>query len=72
VGATVFALLAVFIVAAELFGEYFVLNPGVLAAAAAGFAVMCAGPVALSVTAPATVETDAGLPEKAGTVRDES
>jgi hypothetical protein len=53
-----------------LFGEYFVLNPAVLAGAAAGFAVMCAGVVVLSVTAPATVEGDAGLAEKAGTVRD--
>jgi hypothetical protein len=55
-----------------LFGEYFVLSPGVLAAAAAGFAVMCAGVVVLSVTAPATVEGDVGLVEKAATVRDES
>jgi hypothetical protein len=49
-----------------------VLSPGVLAAAAAGFAVMCAGVVVLSVTAPATVEGDVGLVEKAATVRDES
>ena len=42
-----------------LFGEYFVLNPAVLAAAAAGFLVMCAGVVVLSLTAPATVEGDA-------------
>jgi hypothetical protein len=55
-----------------LFGEYFVLSSGVLAAAAAGFAVMCAGVVVLSVTAPATVEGDVGLVEKAATVRDES
>ena len=55
-----------------LFGEYFVLNPAVLAAAAAGFVVMCAGVVVLSVTAPATVEGDVGLVEKAATVRDES
>ena len=53
-----------------LFGEYFVLNPAVLAAAAAGFLVMCAGVVVLSVTAPATVETDAGQTEQAATVRD--
>ncbi len=55
-----------------LFGEYFVINPGVLAAAAAGFAVMCAGVVVLSVTAPATVEGDVGLAGHAATVRDES
>jgi hypothetical protein len=55
-----------------LFGEYFVLNPAVLTAAAAGFAVMCVGVVVLSVTAPATVEGDAGRPEQAATVRDES
>ena len=41
-----------------LFGEYFVLNPPLLAAAAAGFVVMCAGVVVLSLTAPATVEGD--------------
>jgi hypothetical protein len=55
-----------------LFGEYFAINPAVLAAAAAGFVVMCAGVVVLSVTAPATVEGDVGLAEEAGTVRDES
>ena len=54
-----------------LFGEYFVLNPAVLAAAAAGFVVMCAGVVVLSLTAPATVETDADRAGDAGTVRDE-
>jgi hypothetical protein len=54
-----------------LFDEYFVLNPGVLAAAAAGFAVMCAGVVVLSLTAPATVEEDADVGRDAGTVRDE-
>jgi hypothetical protein len=55
-----------------LFGEYFVINPAVLAAAAAGFVVMCGGVVVLSVTAPATVEGDMGLSEQAATVRDES
>jgi hypothetical protein len=55
-----------------LFGEYFVINPAVLAAAAAGFVVMCAGVVVLSVTAPATVEGDVGLTEQAATVPDES
>ena len=54
-----------------LFGEYFVLNPAVLAAAAAGFLVMCAGVVVLSLTAPATVETDVGRAGDAATVRDE-
>jgi drug/metabolite transporter (DMT)-like permease len=54
-----------------LFGEYFVLNPAVLAAAAAGFVVMCAGVVVLSLTAPATVEGDAGRAGDAATVRDE-
>jgi hypothetical protein len=41
-----------------LFGEYFVLSAGVLAVAAAGFCVMCAGVVVLSLTAPATLEAD--------------
>ena len=54
-----------------LFGEYFVLNPAVLAAAAAGFVVMGAGVVVLSLTAPATVEEDVGLDGDAATVRDE-
>jgi drug/metabolite transporter (DMT)-like permease len=48
-----------------LFGEYFVMNPGVLAAAAAGFCVMCAGVVVMSQTAPATIQADiepAGAP----------
>jgi drug/metabolite transporter (DMT)-like permease len=54
-----------------LFGEYFVLNPAVLAAAAAGFLVMCGGVVLLSVTAPATVEEDADRAGDPGSVRDE-
>jgi drug/metabolite transporter (DMT)-like permease len=54
-----------------LFGEYFVINQGVLAAAAAGFLVMCAGVVVLSLTAPATVEGDVGPAGDAATVRDE-
>jgi hypothetical protein len=54
-----------------LFDEYFVLNPGVLAAAAAGFFVMCIGVVVLSLTAPATVEEDADLVGDDATVRDE-
>jgi hypothetical protein len=54
-----------------LFGEYFVINPGVLAAAAAGFFVMGVGVVVLSLTAPATVEADAALGGDAATVRDE-
>jgi drug/metabolite transporter (DMT)-like permease len=54
-----------------LFDEYFVLNPAVLAAAAAGFVVMCGGVVVLSLTAPATVEGDVGQAGDAATVRDE-
>ena len=54
-----------------LFGEYFVLNPAVLAAAAAGFVVMCAGVVVLSLTAPATVEGDVDRAGHAAAVRDE-
>ena len=42
-----------------LFGEYFVLNGAGLAAAAAGFCVMCAGVVVMSMTAPATLQADA-------------
>jgi drug/metabolite transporter (DMT)-like permease len=54
-----------------LFDEYFVLNPAVLAAAAAGFVVMCGGVVVLSLTAPATVEGDVGQAGDAATVRNE-
>jgi drug/metabolite transporter (DMT)-like permease len=54
-----------------LFGEYFVLNPPLLTAAAAGFVVMCGGVVLLSLTAPATVEGDVGQAGDAATVRDE-
>ena len=54
-----------------LFGEYFVINPAVLAAAAAGFVVMCGGVVLLSLTAPATVKGDVGRAGDAATVRDE-
>jgi hypothetical protein len=54
-----------------LFGEYFVINPAVLAAAAAGFVVMCGGVVVLSQTAPATVEGDADRAGDAATVREE-
>jgi len=41
-----------------LFGEYFVMNAATLAAAAAGFCVMCAGVVVMSLTAPATLQAD--------------
>ena len=41
-----------------LFGEHFTSDAAVLALAAAGFAVMCAGVVALTQTAPATMEAD--------------
>jgi drug/metabolite transporter (DMT)-like permease len=54
-----------------LFGEYFVIDPAMLAAAAAGFVVMCGGVVLLSLTAPATVEGDVGQAGDAATVRDE-
>jgi hypothetical protein len=43
-----------------LFGEYFALNSALLAAAAAGFCVMCAGVVTMSLTAPATLQADPG------------
>jgi len=43
-----------------LFDEYFTSNAVVLAAAAAGFAVMCVGVVYLTQHAPATVEADIG------------
>jgi drug/metabolite transporter (DMT)-like permease len=46
-----------------LFDEYFLMNAGVLAAAAAGFFVMCGGVVVLSRTAPATLEPDADVAE---------
>ena len=48
-----------------LFGEYFETNAGVLAAAAAGFCVMCVGVVVMSLTAPDTLKADtevAGAP----------
>jgi len=54
-----------------LFGEHFVLNPAVLAAAAAGFLVMCGGVVLLSLTAPATVEEDVDVGGDPAAVRDE-
>jgi hypothetical protein len=54
-----------------LFGESFVISPAALAVAAAGFVVMCAGVVVLSLTAPATVEGDADRAGDAATVRDE-
>jgi drug/metabolite transporter (DMT)-like permease len=41
-----------------LFDEHFTSSGGVLALAAAGFAVMCAGVVVLTQTAPATMEAD--------------
>jgi len=54
-----------------LFGEYFVIDPAMLAAAATGFVVMCGGVVLLSLTAPATVEGDVGQARDAATVREE-
>jgi drug/metabolite transporter (DMT)-like permease len=41
-----------------LFGEHFTSNAGVLAVAAVAFAVMCAGVVVLTQTAPATMKAD--------------
>jgi hypothetical protein len=41
-----------------LFGEYFVMDAAMLAAAAAGFCVMCIGVVVMSLTAPATLQPD--------------
>jgi hypothetical protein len=49
-----------------LFGEYFTVSAAVLAAAAAGFCVMCVGVVVMSLTAPATLQADA---EPAGSPR---
>jgi drug/metabolite transporter (DMT)-like permease len=53
-----------------IFGEYFVMDPGVLALAAAGFCVMAGGVVLLSAAAPDTLEADAGPPRSAAPVRD--
>jgi hypothetical protein len=41
-----------------LFGEYFVMDAAMLAAAAAGFCVMCIGVVVMTLTAPATLQAD--------------
>ncbi|HEX3714326.1 MAG TPA: DMT family transporter [Trebonia sp.] len=46
-----------------LFGEYFVLDAGLLTAASAGFFVMGAGVVTLSLTAPDTLKADSGQAE---------
>jgi EamA domain-containing membrane protein RarD len=43
-----------------LFGERFTADAAVLAVAAAAFAVMCAGVVLLTQTAPATMKADTG------------
>ena len=43
-----------------LFGEHFTSNGAVLALAAVAFAVMCAGVVLLTQTAPATMKADIG------------
>jgi drug/metabolite transporter (DMT)-like permease len=50
-----------------LFSEHFTSNAGVLALAAAGFAVMCASVVVLTQTAPATMKAD--LPDLSGSAR---
>jgi hypothetical protein len=41
-----------------LFGEHFTSNAGALAVAAVAFAIMCAGVVVLTQTAPATMKAD--------------
>lgn len=41
-----------------LFGEYFVMDAAMLAAAATGFCVMCIGVVVMTMTAPATLQAD--------------
>ena len=41
-----------------LFGEYFVMDAAMLAAAAAGFCVMCIGVVVMTLTAPATLQAE--------------
>jgi drug/metabolite transporter (DMT)-like permease len=51
-----------------LFGERFKPDAGLLAIAAAGFAVMCLGIVLLTQTAPATMQADSG-PDGAGLAR---
>ena len=43
-----------------LFAEHFTADAAVLAVAAAGFAVMCAGVILLTQTAPATMKADTG------------
>jgi hypothetical protein len=48
-----------------LFGEYFVMDAAMLAAAAVGFCVMCIGVVVMTLTVPATLQADvdpAGAP----------
>jgi len=49
-----------------LFGEYFLLNPAILAIAAVGFCVMCGGVLVMSLTAPATVQPDPTVQPAAG------
>lgn len=49
-----------------LFDEHFIPDPVALAAAAAGFAVMCAGVVCLTQNAPATMEAGVGRAGQAG------
>ena len=51
-----------------LFSEHFTSDGAVLALAAAGFAVMCAGVVALTQTAPATMKADTPSDEQDGSI----
>ena len=48
-----------------LFGESFVMDPGVLTAAAIGFCAICAGVVVLTQTVPPTLQPDAAEPPRA-------
>ena len=52
-----------------IFGEHFTDNAAALAAAAAGFAVMCAGVVLLTQTAPATMAADTPDGQEGGAQR---
>jgi len=51
-----------------LFAEHFTADGAVLAIAAIGFAVMCAGVVLLTQTAPATMQADGNAREGDGSV----
>jgi hypothetical protein len=55
-----------------LFSEHFTSDGAVLALAAAGFAVMCAGVVILTQTAPATMKADLPSDKQDGEGHDEA